>query len=194
MRAVRARLAEVAASASASHAETSRFADGRVVAAPARGLAFAEVVEQAYFGARAAVGDRFLPHAGPALGLQPEQGEPFHYFAYGAAVSEVEVDGFTGVIRTLRVDILHDVGDCLSPLVDLGQIEGGFVQGMGWLTSRSCAGTRATDDRGRLATQAASTYKLPSVGDAGRVPRRAARESATRPAWCTAARPWASRR
>ena len=63
------------------------------------------------------------------------QGKPFHYFAYGAAVSEVEVDGFTGQYRLLRTDILHDVGDSLSPLVDRGQVEGGFVQGVGWLTT-----------------------------------------------------------
>ena len=62
------------------------------------------------------------------------QGEPFKYFAYGAAATEVEVDGFTGAYRLRRVDIVHDVGDSLSPLVDLGQIEGGFVQGAGWLT------------------------------------------------------------
>ena len=62
------------------------------------------------------------------------QGEPFKYFAYGAAVAEVEVDGFTGAYRLRRADIVHDVGDSLSPLVDLGQVEGGFVQGVGWLT------------------------------------------------------------
>ncbi len=61
-------------------------------------------------------------------------GRPFHYFAYGAAVSEVEVDGFTGEHRTLRTDILHDVGDSISPAIDRGQIEGGFAQGVGWLT------------------------------------------------------------
>ena len=62
------------------------------------------------------------------------QGSPFKYFAYGAAATEVEVDGFTGAYRLRRVDIVHDVGDSLSPLVDLGQVEGGFVQGAGWLT------------------------------------------------------------
>ncbi len=61
-------------------------------------------------------------------------GSPFKYFAYGVAAAEVEVDGFTGAYTTRRVDIVHDVGDSLSPLVDLGQIEGGFVQGAGWLT------------------------------------------------------------
>lgn len=89
------------------------------------------------------------------------RGTPFKYFAYGAAASEVEVDGFTGAYRTLRVDIVHDVGESLSPLVDLGQIEGGFVQGAGWLTLEDLR----WDDAGRLATQAASTYKLPSLSE-----------------------------
>ena len=67
------------------------------------------------------------------------RGRPFHYYAYGAAVSEVEIDGFTGQYRLLRTDILHDVGDSMSPIVDRGQIEGGFLQGVGWLTHRRVA-------------------------------------------------------
>src|SRR5213079_3399089 len=86
------------------------------------------------------------------------QGTPFHYFAYGAAVSEVEVDGFTGQYRLLRTDILQDAGDSLSPLVDRGQIEGGFLQGVGWLTLEELL----WDADGRLSTAGASTYKLPS--------------------------------
>jgi xanthine dehydrogenase molybdopterin-binding subunit B len=77
-------------------------------------------------------------------------------------VSEVEVDGYTGMKRVLRVDILHDVGDSLNPGVDRGQIEGGFVQGMGWLTGEELV----WDDRGRLLTHSASTYQIPSFGDA----------------------------
>src|SRR5690606_11621293 len=94
------------------------------------------------------------------------QGEPFKYFAYGAAVTEVEVDGFTGAYRFLRTDIVHDVGDSLSPLVDIGQIEGGFVQGAGWLTLEELRwDVSQGPGRGRLATQAASTYKLPSFSE-----------------------------
>ncbi|WP_020502541.1 xanthine dehydrogenase molybdopterin binding subunit [Sciscionella marina] len=94
------------------------------------------------------------------------RGSPFKYFAYGAAATEVEVDGFTGAYRTLRVDIVHDVGDSLSPLVDLGQIEGGFVQGAGWLTLEDLRwDTGDGQGRGRLLTQAASTYKLPSFSE-----------------------------
>jgi len=94
------------------------------------------------------------------------QGSPFKYFAYGAAATEVEVDGFTGAYRIRRVDIVHDVGDSLSPLVDLGQIEGGFVQGAGWLTLEDLRwDTGDGPGRGRLLTQAASTYKLPSFSE-----------------------------
>ncbi len=94
------------------------------------------------------------------------QGSPFKYFAYGVAAAEVEVDGFTGAYRTRRVDIVHDVGDSLSPLVDIGQIEGGFVQGAGWLTLEDLRWDDSDGPaRGRLATQAASTYKLPSFSE-----------------------------
>ena len=94
------------------------------------------------------------------------QGEPFKYFAYGAAATEVEVDGFTGAHRMLRVDILHDVGDSLSPIIDLGQVEGAFVQGAGWLTLEELRwDTSDGPGRGRLLTQSASTYKLPSFSE-----------------------------
>ncbi|MDF3046735.1 MAG: xanthine dehydrogenase molybdopterin binding subunit, partial [Ornithinibacter sp.] len=91
------------------------------------------------------------------------RGHPFKYFAYGVAACEVEVDGFTGAHRTRRVDIVHDVGDSLSPLVDLGQIEGGFVQGAGWLTLEDLRWDETDgSSRGRLLTASASTYKLPA--------------------------------
>src|SRR5204863_1780649 len=77
---------------------------------------------------------------------------------YAAAVTEVEVDGFTGMYRVRRADLLEDVGDSISPLVDRGQIEGGFIQGVGWLTLEELV----WDAQGRLATAGASTYKLPS--------------------------------
>ncbi|WP_328993235.1 xanthine dehydrogenase molybdopterin binding subunit [Kribbella sp. NBC_01245] len=94
------------------------------------------------------------------------RGEPFKYFAYGVAAAEVEVDGFTGGYTLRRVDIVHDVGDSLSPLIDIGQIEGGFVQGAGWLTLEDLRWDESDGpNRGRLATQAASTYKLPSFSE-----------------------------
>ena len=89
------------------------------------------------------------------------RGKPFHYFAYGAAAAEVEVDGFTGMHRVLRVDILQDAGDSINEGVNRGQVEGGFVQGMGWLTTEELK----WDDQGRLLTHSPDTYKIPSVGD-----------------------------
>jgi xanthine dehydrogenase large subunit len=89
------------------------------------------------------------------------QGRPFYYFAYGAAVSEVAVDTLTGEYKVLRVDILHDVGSSLNPAIDQGQIEGGFVQGMGWLTTEELW----WDGEGRLRTHAPSTYKIPACSD-----------------------------
>ena len=108
----------------------------------------------------------FYRTAGLHWDAERMQGEPFKYFAYGASLSEVEVDGYTGAYRLLRTDIVHDVGDSLSPLIDLGQIEGGFVQGAGWLTLEELRWDE-TDGRhrGRLNTQAASTYKIPSFSE-----------------------------
>lgn len=108
----------------------------------------------------------FYKTEGLSWDLSTMTGTPFKYFAYGAAVAEVEVDGFTGAHTTRRVDIVHDVGDSLSPLVDIGQIEGGFVQGAGWLTLEDLRWDSSDGDgRGRLTTNAASTYKLPSFSE-----------------------------
>jgi xanthine dehydrogenase large subunit len=92
-------------------------------------------------------------------------GRPFYYYAYGAACSEVVIDTLTGEYRVERVDILHDCGKSLNPALDIGQIEGGFVQGMGWLTTEELW----WDTAGRLRTHAPSTYKIPACGDRPRI-------------------------
>jgi len=89
-------------------------------------------------------------------------GRPFFYFAYGAAVSEVLVDTLTGEWRLLRADLLHDVGRSLNPAIDIGQVEGAFIQGMGWLTMEELVWHPKT---GLLATHAPSTYKIPTAND-----------------------------
>ena len=89
------------------------------------------------------------------------RGHPFYYFAYGAAVSEVTIDTLTGEYSVDRVDILHDVGRSLNPAIDIGQVEGGFIQGMGWLTTEELV----WDDKGQLRTHAPSTYKIPLASD-----------------------------
>ena len=89
------------------------------------------------------------------------RGRPFLYFANGAAAAEVEVDIYTGEYRVTRVDILHDVGDSLNPAIDLGQVEGGFVQGMGWLTSEELL----WNEQGRILSDSPANYKIPTAGD-----------------------------
>ena len=126
-----------------------------VVAKPERSL---EVVEAAYRQRLPLFASGF--YRTPEIDYDPQRmrGRPFYYFAYGAAVSEVEIDVFTGQHRLLRADLLEDTGDSLSPMIDRGQIEGGFLQGVGWLTLEELL----WDKEGRLATNGASTYKLPS--------------------------------
>jgi len=124
-------------------------------------LAFADLVKKAY-QARiplSATGFYRTPaiHWDRAAG----RGRPFFYFAYGAACAEVTIDTLTGEYRLDRVDILHDAGRSLNPAIDIGQIEGGFVQGMGWLTTEELV----FDAKGRLATHAPSTYKIPVASD-----------------------------
>jgi CO/xanthine dehydrogenase Mo-binding subunit len=131
----------------------------RLAAIPgAESMTFAQTLEAAYKSRVALFAQGY--YRTPEIHFDPKTatGSPFHYFAYGAAVSEVEVDGFTGEYRTLRTDILHDVGDSISPAIDRGQIEGGFAQGVGWLTLEELL----WDAEGRVATAGASTYKLPS--------------------------------
>jgi xanthine dehydrogenase large subunit len=96
---------------------------------------------------------------------QAGRGSPFYYFAYGAACSEVSIDTLTGEYLVDRTDILHDVGRSLNPAIDIGQVEGGFVQGMGWLTTEELW----WDDKGRLRTHAPSTYKIPLASDRPKV-------------------------
>jgi len=139
------------------------FADDHVycLTAPHLRVPFTEVVQAAYNARISLAATGF--YRTPNLSWDPEtySGRPFYYFAYGAAVSEVEVDGFTGTFKLRQVDIVHDVGESLNPLVDQGQVEGGFVQGLGWLTMEELV----WDDEGRLRTFAPSTYKIPTISE-----------------------------
>jgi len=137
----------------------------------------AQVVEAAYRQRLPLFAQGYYRTPGIHFDQKTGQGSPFHYFAYGAAVTEVEVDGFTGGHRVLRVDILQDVGDSVSPLIDRGQIEGGYVQGLGWLTLEELL----WDAEGRLATNGASTYKLPAWSEMPEVFEVAFLERASEP-------------
>jgi xanthine dehydrogenase large subunit len=156
-REIQSRLISMAAGLLECDEASVRFEDGRVFGGD-NNIELAKVVEAAYRERVPLFAQGY--YRTPEIHFDPKTatGKPFHYFAYGAAVGEVEVDGFTGEHRILRADLLQDVGTSVSPLVDIGQIEGGFLQGIGWLTVEELL----WDAQGRLATAGASTYKLPS--------------------------------
>lgn len=173
---IRDRMAQVAGRMLGLDPRDVRFSGGRVgglgpttldpVEHPGRSIPFAAVADAAYHQRVQLWAAGFYRTEGLHWDAETMQGEPFKYFAYGAAATEVEVDGFTGATRIRRVDIVHDVGDSLSPIVDLGQVEGGFVQGAGWLTLEELRWDEGDGPgRGRLLTQSASTYKLPSFSE-----------------------------
>ena len=157
---IRARLATVAAPLLGVPAEQVIFADGKV-SGGGNTLDFADVAHKAWMSRvqLSASGYYATPdiHFARATG----QGRPFYYFAYGAAVTEVLVDTLTGEYRFTRADLLHDCGRSLNPAIDLGQVEGAYVQGLGWLTMEELW----WDDKGRLRTHAPSTYKIPTARD-----------------------------
>ena len=159
--AIRGRLAQLAAELSGDHADEIEFRDDMVIA-PSRSWRFPELVERAYLErlSLAATGFYRVPNK---VDFDPVTriGRPFFYYTYGAAVSEVAVDVLTGEYRLLQVDILHDVGTSLNPAVDIGQIEGGFAQGLGWLTCEELA----WDDAGRIQAHGPATYKIPAASD-----------------------------
>jgi xanthine dehydrogenase large subunit len=154
---IKARLAVVAAAILDCDQSEVRFDDGHA-AARGKSVEFGALCETAYKQRVSLFAEGFYRTPDIHFDFATSRGNPFYYFAYGAAVSEVELDGFTGQCRLIRTDILHDVGDSLSPVVDRGQIEGGFLQGVGWLTIEELL----WDERGRVSTAGASTYKLPS--------------------------------
>ncbi|GAA0609771.1 xanthine dehydrogenase molybdopterin binding subunit [Thalassospira tepidiphila] len=138
-----------------------RFVPGKIIVGDKEELAFADLIKQAYL-ARVSLSATGY-YATPKIHYDRESasGRPFYYFAYGMACSEVLIDTLTGEYKVTRVDIIHDVGRSLNPAIDLGQIEGGFIQGMGWLTSEELW----WDDKGSLRTHAPSTYKIPACSD-----------------------------
>ena len=137
-----------------------RFQDGRVRAG-ARDYSFAEVAAMAYEARISLSATGFYKTPDIKWDRIKGKGRPFFYFAYGAAVTEVVIDTLTGENRILRADILHDAGASLNPALDIGQVEGGYVQGVGWLTTEELV----WDTSGHLRTHAPSTYKIPACGD-----------------------------
>jgi xanthine dehydrogenase molybdopterin binding subunit/xanthine dehydrogenase small subunit len=163
-RTLRERLLPIAAHALDAPLAEVRWEDG-AFAANGRTLRIDQkLAEQAYFKQTPLSATGFYRTPGVHYDKVTGRGKPFHYYAFGAAVTEVEVDGYTGMKRVLRADILHDVGDSLNPGIDRGQVEGGYVQGVGWLTGEELL----WDAQGRLLTHSASTYQVPAFSDAPR--------------------------
>ncbi len=137
-----------------------QFAGGQVIT-PQATRSFEAVVALAYANRIQLWSDGFYRTPKIHYDKTTLTGRPFYYFAYGAACTEVAIDTLTGESRVLKVDILHDVGRSINPALDIGQIEGGFVQGMGWLTTEELV----WNAQGVLSTHAPSTYKIPTAGD-----------------------------
>jgi xanthine dehydrogenase large subunit len=157
---VRSSLAQFVAGLDGCGAGAVRFAGGQVHT-PQRSHSFNEVVRQAYANRIQLWSDGFYRTPKIHYDKTTLTGRPFYYFAYGAACTEVAIDSLTGESRVLKVDILHDVGQSINPAIDRGQIEGGFLQGMGWLTTEQLV----WNAQGKLSTHAPSTYKIPATGD-----------------------------
>ncbi len=167
---LRARLAPVAAAMLSERAGITiapgsvRFEDDGVTSPQKPGVrvGIEELCARAYLEQVAMSATGFYRTPGIGYDRTQGRGKPFYYFAFGAAVTEVEVDSYSGMKRVRRVDVLHDVGDSLNDAIDRGQVEGAFVQGMGWLTGEELK----WDDKGRLLTHSASTYQIPAFSDA----------------------------
>lgn len=157
---IRGRLTQFACETYSVAGTDVRFEDGQVFVG-SKQMSFAELVQQAYRARVSLSSTGYYRTPKIEYDKNTLRGRPFFYFAYGAAVSEVAVDTLTGEARLLRVDILHDAGRSLNPAIDLGQIEGGFLQGVGWLTSEELW----WNERGELRTHAPSTYKIPTARD-----------------------------
>lgn len=157
---IRSRLADLLAREHQCDVAEVVFRDGEVHVAGAT-YSFAEVARKAYLARVSLSSTGFYKTPKVEWDRIKGQGRPFFYFAYGVAATEVAVDTLTGENRILRADILHDAGASLNPSLDIGQIEGGYVQGAGWLTTEELV----WDDKGRLRTHAPSTYKIPACSD-----------------------------
>lgn len=124
-------------------------------------ISFTQLVQSAYLAQVSLSATGFYKTPGIFFDRETGKGNPFYYYAFGMAVSEVQVDVLTGEYKLLRTDLLHDVGDSLNEEIDIGQIEGGFIQGVGWCTTEEIK----WDSKGRLMTHSPDTYKIPTVND-----------------------------
>ncbi len=160
---LRERLVPIAAKLLSVPEDAVEFADGKVFGrqTPETSVPFSKVTDTAHLSQVSMSATGFYKTPDITYDKAAGRGKPFHYFAYGAAVSEVELNGLTGEHRLRRVDILQDVGASLVPTIDIGQVEGGYIQGWGWLTCEEVL----FDEKGFLKTHSPDTYKIPAFGD-----------------------------
>ncbi|MEO6984071.1 MAG: xanthine dehydrogenase molybdopterin binding subunit [Paralcaligenes sp.] len=159
-RKIRRRLAKYAAKRYGGCADSVVFANNQVLVNE-NAIPFVEVVDAAYWEQTQLWSEGFYATPGIRWDKTTMTGKPFYYYAYGAAVAEVLIDTLTGEWKLLRADLLHDVGQSINPAIDTGQIEGAFIQGMGWLTTEDLCWS----EEGKLLTHAPSTYKIPAIND-----------------------------
>ena len=157
---LRDRLADLVAEQRDCAASEVTFNQG-MVSWPGGEESFAELVQQAYLARVSLSATGFYKTPKIYYDREQAKGRPFYYYTCGAAVSEVEIDRLSGMHKVRRVDILHDAGRSINPAIDIGQIEGAFIQGMGWLTSEELV----WNDKGQLQSNSGATYKIPAIGD-----------------------------
>ncbi|GFD96383.1 xanthine dehydrogenase molybdopterin binding subunit [Alteromonas sp. KUL156] len=143
-----------------AHVEHVQFTGGFVVLGEHR-ISFAELVQQAYFARVSLSSSGFYKTPKLQYNRETGEGRPFFYFAYGVSMSEVSIDTLTGEYTVDKVNVIHDVGNSLNPAIDIGQIEGAFIQGMGWLTTEDLKWNK----NGKLISENMATYKIPAIGD-----------------------------
>jgi len=143
-----------------AHVEHVQFTGGFVVLGE-HSISFAELVQQAYFARVSLSSSGFYKTPKLQYNRETGEGRPFFYFAYGVSMSEVSIDTLTGEYTVDKVNVIHDVGNSLNPAIDIGQIEGAFIQGMGWLTTEDLKWNK----NGKLISENMATYKIPAIGD-----------------------------
>jgi xanthine dehydrogenase large subunit len=161
---IKQRLAEFYAQQVKGEVQDVSFVDNHIHCGP-HSLPWSQLIQQAYMARVNLSANGFYKTPKLEYNRDTGTGRPFFYFAYGAAISEVSIDTLTGENKVNRVDILHDVGTSINPDIDIGQIEGGFIQGMGWLTTEDLV----WDQQGRLSSNNLATYKIPAIGDTPKV-------------------------
>jgi xanthine dehydrogenase molybdopterin-binding subunit B len=160
---IMARIAKIVSKQFHCKASDIAFRDEKVLdtANPNNSMSFNEAVHQTYMNRESLSSTGFYKTPGVHFDREKGRGNPFYYFAFGMSVTEVEVDTLTGAHKLLRTDIIHDAGESINPALDIGQVEGAYIQGVGWCTSEELK----HDAKGNLLNHSPDTYKIPGIND-----------------------------